>query len=398
MTDLTSIPATTLDSNYSTTKILIELFDDKFKLDKKQEIGINSDFKANYFVSKIKNSYLVDELGNASKAFTFLAHVKTKMNDGGLRKKGYFKFSYKYIDINNDNGKKGWFVVNNSDDLVIPVEMPYELISMPRLPLITIITVVYNGVKYIEKTIQNVISQNYLNVEYIIIDGESDDGTLDIIKKYEDKIDYWLSENDKGIYDAMNKGIDLANGKWICFMNSGDRFWDANVIEKVFEKEYKDSGVIYGDHVAVYGKQKIVCKPKEISEIYKHMCFSHQSSFINTSLMKSLKYNTDFKIAGDYEFFLRCYYKKQIKFDYAKILISCVQAEMGMSYDNILLSLCENFKANWLLNTKPKSILVKYYLLRFFYLFIVIIFKIKYLSKLKGFIRSLRFQEIKEYE
>jgi glycosyltransferase involved in cell wall biosynthesis len=84
-----------------------------------------------------------------------------------------------------------------------------------------------------------VISQTYPNVEYIIIDGGSTDGTLDIIKKYEDYIDYWVSEADKGIYDAMNKGVDLATGQWINFMNTGDRFYDENSIEEVFSKDLK---------------------------------------------------------------------------------------------------------------------------------------------------------------
>ncbi len=87
--------------------------------------------------------------------------------------------------------------------------------QIDSLPLITVITVVYNGEKYLEETIQSVINQTYPNVEYIIIDGGSTDETIDIIKKYEDKIDLWISEKDEGIYDAMNKGIYLATGQWV---------------------------------------------------------------------------------------------------------------------------------------------------------------------------------------
>ena len=128
----------------------------------------------------------------------FLPEGENRKGEGGLRTKGYFKKSYE------------------------------------DKPLISIITVVFNGEKYLEETIQSVINQTYSNVEYIIIDGGSSDGTLDIIKKYEERIDYWVSEKDKGIYDAMNKGIDVASGEWINFMNAGDGFYADDVLDKIF--------------------------------------------------------------------------------------------------------------------------------------------------------------------
>ena len=87
---------------------------------------------------------------------------------------------------------------------------------------ISIVTVSFNAVKTIEQTILSVINQTYENIEYIIIDGGSTDGTIDIIKKYEDQISYWVSEKDKGIYDAMNKGIDIATGDYVYFIQSAD--------------------------------------------------------------------------------------------------------------------------------------------------------------------------------
>jgi len=117
-----------------------------------------------------------------------------RKGEGGLRTKGYFK---KYIKDN---------------------------------PLISVITVVFNGENDLEQTIKSVINQTYNNIEYIVIDGGSTDDTLSIIKKYEDKINYWVSEDDNGIYDAMNKGVGLAQGEWLCFINSGDIFISQNTL------------------------------------------------------------------------------------------------------------------------------------------------------------------------
>ena len=114
-------------------------------------------------------------------------------------------------------------------------------------PLISVVTVSYNAVSVIEQTIFSVINQTYPNVEYIIIDGGSTDGTVDIIKKYADKITYWVSEPDKGIYDAMNKGIELATGEWINFMNAGDSFYSFSILELIFGQTIFSNDIIYGD-------------------------------------------------------------------------------------------------------------------------------------------------------
>ena len=100
---------------------------------------------------------------------------------------------------------------------------------------ITVITVCHNAAKTLEKTIKSVLNQTYPNIEYIIIDGGSTDDTVDIIKRYADRLAYWISEPDKGIYDAMNKGIEVATGEWINFMNAGDTFYEENTIDFVLE-------------------------------------------------------------------------------------------------------------------------------------------------------------------
>lgn len=132
--------------------------------------------------------------------------------------------------------------------------------------LITVITVVFNGNDSLEETIQSVINQTYDNVEYIVIDGGSTDGTLDIIKQHEGKIDRWLSEEDSGIYDAMNKGINLANGEWINFMNSGDVFHDNDVLLNFYKesKKYQNIDFFYSDSIVRNGKKYICNKEKRI--------------------------------------------------------------------------------------------------------------------------------------
>ena len=110
---------------------------------------------------------------------------------------------------------------------------------------VTVVTVSYNADKVIEPTIKSVVNQTYPNLEYVIIDGSSTDNTLNIIKKYSNKISAWYSEPDRGIYDGMNKGLDVATGDWIIFMNAGDRFLHKNVLKDFFEEKE------WGDNTAV---------------------------------------------------------------------------------------------------------------------------------------------------
>ena len=112
------------------------------------------------------------------------------------------------------------------------VRKKFKKKSSKKNRFITVVTVVLNGEKDFERTILSVINQSYKNIEYIVIDGGSTDGTLDIIERYKDKIDYVIIEKDRGIYDAMNKGINIASGDWINFMNSGDIFYDKNTFPK----------------------------------------------------------------------------------------------------------------------------------------------------------------------
>jgi glycosyltransferase involved in cell wall biosynthesis len=170
-----------------------------------------------------------------------------------------------------------------------------------RQPLVTIITVVYNRADGIESTIKSVLALNYPNREYIVVDGGSTDGTVDIIKKYDDQLDYFVSERDNGIYDAMNKAIDLATGKWINFMNCGDRFASPDALQ--FFPDAPDADVLYGNAVIEYPTFKKQWRNFPVEDIWKGMPFCHQAVFVRTSLMKERKFDTKYKISADFDFF-----------------------------------------------------------------------------------------------
>lgn len=178
-------------------------------------------------------------------------------------------------------------------------------------PLISIITVVFNGVQYLEETIQSVINQTYGNVEYIIIDGGSSDETLDIIKKYDDKIDYWVSERDEGIYDAMNKGTKMASGKWINFMNAGDRFYNLTVIDQIIK--YLKGEMVYGNHM-LYDIVKNTKQYIDVSKINdtRNIPYCHQSLFIKKSTLLKYPFNRSFKLAADYNQYLEAKYNNAV--------------------------------------------------------------------------------------
>lgn len=172
-------------------------------------------------------------------------------------------------------------------------------------PLISVVTICYNAKNDLEKTILSVLSQTYQDIEYIIIDGGSTDGTVDIIHKYSERLFYWISEPDKGIYDAMNKGMDRATGSWINFMNAGDTFCDNEVIKNIFGyNDLSDYSVIYGDCYVSKLNQLQYLKASSMKKVHVQMPFCHQSSFIRKI---RLRFSIDLKIAADYQMIYEYY-------------------------------------------------------------------------------------------
>lgn len=178
------------------------------------------------------------------------------------------------------------------------------------LPRITVVTVTYNPGLLLEKTIQSVIGQDYPNIEYLIIDGGSRDGTVEMIKKYEKNLAYWVSEPDRGIYDAMNKGIRQASGEWINFMNAGDLFASLDTVSTFIEKVQKDTEIAYGASFLVHPitKEKTYHPVHALEALYTpEMPFIHQSVFIRSNIMKRYGYREDYVYASDFDFFLLAY-------------------------------------------------------------------------------------------
>jgi glycosyltransferase involved in cell wall biosynthesis len=177
----------------------------------------------------------------------------------------------------------------------------------PEMPLISVVTVVYNGDRYLEQTIQSVSDQTYENIEYIIVDGGSSDGTLDIIRKYEERLDYWVSEPDKGIYDAMNKGIDLSRGELIGLLNADD-YYELNAIEAVVDRYRSDPTpqILYGNTFFLQEELNLRYKSYCHTKYWLGMGISHQAMFVHQDIYRSLgPYDTGLRIAADYDFFVK---------------------------------------------------------------------------------------------
>ena len=225
---------------------------------------------------------------------------------------------------------------------------------------ISIVTVCYNGAKTIRKTIESVINQPYDAIEYIIIDGGSTDGTVDIIKEYESKIAYWCSEADNGIYDAMNKGIKKSTGDVIAFINSDDWYVD-DVFKDVMDCfEQTQAGVVYGDFRKVWREkysEGVKVDTFSLDDLYYRFFLCHQAIFFKRKMFDVIGlYNINYRIAADYEWILRAYIDK-VKFAYIPKEVCCFRYG-GMS--SISRNLCAEEGRKIKLSLLPKELEEKY--------------------------------------
>jgi glycosyltransferase involved in cell wall biosynthesis len=217
-------------------------------------------------------------------------------------------------------------------------------------PVFSIITVTYNARQWIENTIQSIIGQTYDNIEFIIIDGKSNDGTIDIIQRYEANIDYWISEPDNGLYDAMNKGIKKAKGDYIWFINAGDKIYDENTAQNIVDKiEDKDTlpDIIYGETTIIdkngqfVGMRRLKA-PEELTwkSFKMGMLVSHQSFIAKREIVPL--YDLEYRFSADVDWCIKCLKKSKNIFNSHLVLSQYL--EEGLTTANHKASLRERYE------------------------------------------------------
>jgi len=286
----------------------------------KEYICLDNRYSTTQHVTK---DYPIFGNNNIFESTMFCPKNTCRKGEGGLRTNGYYK-AFKKLPNNGE--------------------------SKNEMPTVTIITVVFNGENNLEKTINSIINQTYKNIEYIIIDGGSTDHTIDIIKKYEHVIDYWVSEPDAGIYDAWNKGLRLASGQWIAFVGADDTY-EIDAIEKYvnYINQIKQINHIYPEYIS--SKVNLVTNGNIVRVIGDKWRWNIFKKYMNTAHVGSLHkrtlyenyglYDTRYKICGDYELLLRP--KNKLKTGF----INCITANMelgGISNQN-MQTFDEAFKA-----------------------------------------------------
>ena len=191
-------------------------------------------------------------------------------------------------------------------------------------PFISVITVVFNRKDDLELTLKNILSQNFHSFELIVIDGGSTDGTLDVLNKYSEHISFWVSEPDKGIYNAMNKGIKASKGEWINFMNAGDEYASDHIFNNILTSS-QDCEILVGDTCIDYGNFTRILHSGDLNNLWQGAQFIHQSVFIKKTFQVKNLYNTTNQISADFEFFYRSF-KSNARFVFIPSIVSIFRA------------------------------------------------------------------------
>lgn len=200
--------------------------------------------------------------------------------------------------------------------------------------LISIVTINYNNCNGLKKTMASVLEQSYSNIEYIIIDGASTDGSKAHIESCQQDLTFWVSEADKGVYHAMNKGVRASKGDYLLFLNSGDFLFNPSVLKDVSSHLDSEQDIYYGDIILCRSKEsmKLIKSPNKLSfQFFYEGTLPHQASFIKRTLFKDIfLYNEDLAIVSDWEFFICAINKFNCSYHYLDVTISIYNA-IGIS-------------------------------------------------------------------
>lgn len=201
--------------------------------------------------------------------------------------------------------------------------------------IVSIITINYNNAKGLRRTIESVVCQTSRDYEFVVIDGGSTDGSVDVINEYASKIDYWVSEPDGGIYSAMNKGVKAAHGEYCIFMNSGDEFYSKDVIENAVKQGLRED-IVCGD--ICFGESNVSPNPDKVTmrTFYKSTLY-HQASFIKTQLLREHPYDETMRSAADWKFFMHELVYRNASYKHIPIVIARFEGG-GISMTNSEIS------------------------------------------------------------
>ncbi|MDO5760336.1 MAG: glycosyltransferase family 2 protein [Bacteroidota bacterium] len=224
-----------------------------------------------------------------------------------------------------------------------------------KQPLVSVITVCYNAKDVIEPTISSVRKQTYRNLEYIVIDGDSTDGTKEIIEQNRDAITKYVSEKDNGLYYAMNKGLDMAEGEYVWFINAGDRIPHSNTLEKIMDSSLLEQDIYYGRTKIINKKGEVIAnrRLKEPEVLDKNsfrwgMLVCHQAAIVRRSIAPY--YNTKYKIDADFEWLLTSIENSNPTLIRHSKRTYCYFLEGGFSKQRM-----------WQANTERYKIMIKHY-------------------------------------